>query len=50
MLTPEEDPHDTRDTILFNELRDHMRHVRHEEFHTSTCRICREEMDMVRGG
>lgn len=48
-MDPTEDPKDTRDTIIYNELRDHQRHVRHEEFHPNTCRICRQEIDMVRG-
>jgi hypothetical protein len=48
-MADEEDPKDTADHIIFNELRDHQRHVRHQEWHLETCRICRSEYDMVRG-
>jgi hypothetical protein len=50
VIEPTEDAKDTRDTLLYNEMLDHQRHVRHEEFHPSTCRICRQEVDLVRGG
>jgi len=45
-----EDAKATRDTIIYNELRDHQRHVRHAEFHPSTCHRCLVELEMVRQG
>jgi hypothetical protein len=50
MIEFTEDPHDSRATRLYDELRSHRQHIRHVQFNVDTCRYCRHEIDMIRQG
>jgi hypothetical protein len=49
-MGPQEDPHDTHDTLLYELEENHSAHVLFQQLYSSSCAICRRELDIMRGG